>query len=322
MRIDLIEILDDFDWREFNDSYTHTYHNIGNDQVTRGMCVGEEKTEVVDMNKGRPCSYSSKTYSGGKVINTRIIKAPNNLSRRPGAECNGFTLRQLRAVMENIMRKLVAEEWTGFNNETLTLEEVSLYDVNCYIILPYTSRKKTYFVRALLSTAGARPPKCFVNRWWGELVMQFIQCLEQAVVDFRMNMNNTYYAHESMGEGSAADTPVWVCAYSNNQWSLGDTITENPKESGITKAMNVAKGHTITILDEKGVVFTQIWCVFELFLTLTESKDENTEGKLEDGLWAVYITHTHTYIYSSRLQSTREAKRDWNYFRWGNVRFW
>merc|ERR1740124_1175722 len=47
----------------------------------------------------------------------------------------------------------------------------------------------------------------------------------------------------------------------------------------------------MTILDKEAVVFTRIWCVFELFLTLIDAQQE--EG--EDGLWAVYTEHPHTY---------------------------
>jgi len=55
-RIDSIKILDNSDWREFNDSYTCTYHDISSNSRTEGMRYGEEKTEIVEMSKGRPSS--------------------------------------------------------------------------------------------------------------------------------------------------------------------------------------------------------------------------------------------------------------------------
>jgi len=91
------------------------------------------------------------------------------------------------------------------------------------------------------------------------------------------------------------DTPFWVCAYANNQWELGKDITKNPKDSGFTRAMLVANNRTITILDKEGIVFSRVWCVFELKLTLVDSKKENAEGKSKGGEWGIYTAHTHTY---------------------------
>ena len=68
------------------------------------------------------------------------------------------------------------------------------------------------------------------------------------------------------------DTPVWVCAYANNQHRLEDDITVDPRDSGFAKAMEVSKGRTITILDKEGVVFTRVWCVFELDMTLVSKR--------------------------------------------------
>ena len=69
-----------------------------------------------------------------------------------------------------------------------------------------------------------------------------------------------------------ADTPIWVCAYANNQHSLNDDITVNLRDSGFAKTMEVSKGRTITILDKDGVVFTRVWCVFELYMTLVAER--------------------------------------------------
>ena len=52
--------------------------------------------------------------------------------------------------------------------------------------------------------------------------------------------------------------PIWVCAYANNQWGLTEDITEDPKESTFTKAMEVARHWMVLILDEGGVTFKRI----------------------------------------------------------------
>merc|ERR1740124_999731 len=94
---------------------------------------------------------------------------------------------------------------------------------------------------------------------------------------------------------------------------------EDPKDYGFTKALRVAHGRIITILDKEAVVFTRIWCVFELFLTLIDVQREEGE---DDGVWAVYTAETHTranYYYhpniykgikiedSRKLEQPREA---------------
>jgi len=90
-----------------------------------------------------------------------------------------------------------------------------------------------------------------------------------------------------------ADTPIWICAYGNNQWDLSD-ITIDPRESGFTKAMKEAEGRTITILDNDGMVFTRIWCIYELYLTLGAPQEEMKKDAAERGLWTVYTAKKHT----------------------------
>jgi len=92
-----------------------------------------------------------------------------------------------------------------------------------------------------------------------------------------------------------ADTPVWVCAYANNKWALGGDITEDPRQSEFAKAMRIAKGRTISILDEEGTVFSRIWCMFQIFLTLMSSKGAMAEENSKNGFLSVYTTHTHIY---------------------------
>jgi len=96
------------DWKELNVGYTRNYYKMD----YKGMCEGDELTEFVKMDKPRKCSYSSKTNWKGEVIETRILKAApahNSPSRKPGAECNGITPRQQRAVIAMITRRCVTE---------------------------------------------------------------------------------------------------------------------------------------------------------------------------------------------------------------------
>jgi len=252
----------------------------------------EEKKEWVDMSKPRECAYNNK--NGEKII----LGAPlsKNPPSPPPVEERGITLRQLRAVMTNIIKRCVTEKWTNFKGELLSPNDVTLYDADKYVIRPFTVISKNSFVAHLPSTAGSQPPRFFVSHWWGESVKDFIACIEHAVKDFAKNDTDD---HDRRGGGMTIDTPVWVCAYGNDQWDLSD-ITEDPQESGFTRAMNIAKGRTITVLDKEGVVFTRVWCIYELHLTLIDYEGEgNVES--QEGVWAVYTAHKHTHCDRRRL---------------------
>jgi len=246
------------------------------------------------------------------VKKTRILKGSTKWwSRRPtkqGAEFNGITPRQLRAVMAMIVRRCEKEEWRDFKGNLLTPDKVTLYEVNRYVIKPFTIETQSSFVQSLPSTAGPQPPRFFVSHWWGETVSDFMKCIEQAIIDFRVN-DSDYGDQDSRGGGMTEDTPIWICAYANNQWLLSGDITKDPKESGFTKAMEVAEGRTITILDKEGIVFSRIWCIFELYLTLTNSQVGTAEENTKDGLWAVYTAHSHTFKLPDRLGGKEEERK-------------
>ena len=91
------------------------------------------------------------------------------------------------------------------------------------------------------------------------------------------------------------DTPIWVCAYANNQWELSNAISDDPKDSGFAKAMTVAQNRAITIVDKGAIVFKRIWCCYELYLTLIEAEQSEDEKEAKGGLWEIYTAHTHNY---------------------------
>jgi len=264
------------------------------DTDRHGMRIGEEKSVFIDMATPRPCSYN-KTYSMyDNVEETITIEAPSSYipsSTLPVEYC-GITLRQIRAVLANMERRCVEEGWTDRDGKLLTPEQVNFYHLNEYIIKLFTTEQKTSFVEALPTTTGPQLPRFFVNHWWGDLVRDSTACLERFVIDFQLNDNDE---HDARGGGMSNDTPFWMCAYANNQWELGKDTTKDPKESVFTRAMVVANNRTITILDKEGVVFSRVWCLFELFLTRVDSKKENAEGKSKGGEWGIYTAHTHTY---------------------------
>jgi len=110
------------------------------------------------------------------------------------------------------------------------------------------------------------------------------------------------------GGGINLDTPIWICAFANRQNDLASdgAITMDPSKSGFAKAMRIAQYRTISILDEKSVVFSRIWCTLELYLTLILAKEENKETKF-DGMWATYTSHPHVYTNEYGEEEDRHA---------------
>jgi len=289
-------------------------------ELTEGYYIHnktKKKKKWIRMDKKRPTYYYKnighhysfydrrRVYLSGKKSDPTIFKCFRK-KQHPltvPAEYRGMTLRQLRAVRANADRRCIEEGWTNYKGERLTPDQVSLYDINKYVILPFTIKTKLSFVSALPSTAGPQPPRWFVSHWWGEPIHQFIPCIEQLVADFKYNSRAE---HGMRGGGMNDDTPIWVCAYANNQWKLSDAITNDPKKSSFYRAMKAAQGRTVTIIDSKGIVFTRIWCIFELHLTLTDTQEEKDDDTSEVGVWASYTAKNHISEHQGKRQN-REA---------------
>lgn len=72
----------------------------------------------------------------------------SNEERNIPVEMRGITLRQLRAVKANIERRCIEEKWVSTNDwqTLLSPENVNLYDIDHYIIRPFTQDVKKSFV--------------------------------------------------------------------------------------------------------------------------------------------------------------------------------
>mmetsp|Transcript_89956 Transcript_89956/g.160104 ORF Transcript_89956/g.160104 Transcript_89956/m.160104 type:complete len:469 (+) Transcript_89956:125-1531(+) len=195
----------------------------------------------------------------------------------PETEMRGITLLQLAEVLKKLKKS--AEAWLASGGpkagQAIPAEEINLYDTTQYIILPATAPFKCSYVE-LVAKSPQRRPIFFVSHWWGEAVSLFYRCLEQHGEDRML----------------AQDAPYWVCAYANNQHSLGAAVTNNPTESSFYKALCLVEG-VISVVDAEGMVFTRVWCVFEVFHALM--------GNLKsDFKWDVYTAHDHHYCGDTR----------------------
>jgi len=263
--------------------------------------------EKVDMAEPRNCSYSNKTEwdkNQKKLVPKETVilgeEVPRMKSYTPmPVELRGITLRQLRAINVNIVARCEKEGWVNYEGKPLTPETVTLYDVNKYIVLPFTKNSQASFVETLPSTAGTQPPRFFVSHWWGEPFVHTLACLEQFVEDFSKNTNAS---HDAQGGGMTEDTPIWICIFANNQWNLDEAISIDPKDSSFTLALTgTCENRVISILDAGGNVFARVWCDFELHLTFTAQMKRSNTNKGSAGLWAVYTAHKHKFQARSGL---------------------
>lgn len=130
--------------------------------VKRTSRLGEDVSLSVQKRNRAINIYHTITTSGWNLHCFRSIPM----------EVRGITLRQLRAIIPLIKRRCEEEQWTrpvyknGYRNndvERVTIENATMYDVNRYIIKPFTEHSKKSFVETLPSTKGTQPPRWFVR---------------------------------------------------------------------------------------------------------------------------------------------------------------
>ena len=70
------------------------------------------------------------------------------------------------------------ERWFGGPNKDVpitSVEEVTLYDCNTYVILPATAEKECSMVELMASEE--QPPDYFCSHYWAEPILDFLKCL-------------------------------------------------------------------------------------------------------------------------------------------------
>lgn len=161
-------------------------------------------------------------------------------------EARAITLLQLRQVFKHIERRCVTEQWVDRLGNLLTPDKVTLYDTATHVIKPATLTRQCSLVE--LMATGPQRPAWFVSHWWGEPVGCFLRCLEQHAADHGLDSHTAY----------------WVCAYANNQHHVASDVTADPAESSFVKAIELAGGRVLTVLDEAGETYARVWCILEI----------------------------------------------------------
>lgn len=171
------------------------------------------------------------------------------------SEHRGITFSQLKQVFDFLKRH--CEKWYDLRGgQPLSLPAVNLHNTNDWVIKPSTRDRSCAFVELLAQKDQV--PNWFVSHWWGEIVADFLRCVE----------SHHQLRFPPPADGSAAGGEecgvYWICAYANRQHSLVQEVTADPRETSFYKALGLAKG-VLLILDEAGPAtpFTRIWCMFE-----------------------------------------------------------
>mmetsp|Transcript_17496 Transcript_17496/g.26173 ORF Transcript_17496/g.26173 Transcript_17496/m.26173 type:complete len:537 (-) Transcript_17496:77-1687(-) len=261
--------------------------------------------EWMDMSQPRHCSINRSRDGGGfKTVilgETRTRKTTSNgISSYVDipVELRGITPLQLKAIRKNATRRCNEEHWEDRDGNKVDPEKINLYVINTYVIKPFTEFTKKSLVESLPSTAGTQPPWWFGSHWWGDPFPNLCACIDALIKDFQWNMDES---EEARGGGMTMDTPIWICAFANNQWDLGSAVTSDPLESSFVKAMKEAHFRVVSFLDRDGIVFTRIWCAYELYIANVLRKKQLMNESESIGLWVVY-THTaeHEHAFDIR----------------------
>lgn len=153
-------------------------------ELIKGYKINWYSSEYIDMSQPRDAQYQklrSTERIGKDVQLTSRNKYEKKISskfcdpygyRSMPTEVRGITLRQLRAIIPLIKRRCEREQWTRpvykkgietTEKEKVTLENATMYDINKYIIKPFTEFSQKSFVETLPSTKGTQPPRWFVR---------------------------------------------------------------------------------------------------------------------------------------------------------------
>jgi len=166
----------------------------------------------------------------------------------------------------------------------------NLYEVVEEMVKPACAELRISYVELLRrlpgggETDGVRPDT-FVSHWWGEefpkLVRTLTRFAEARTTRLPWSMCSQPYRNPKTWA-------VWICAFANNQYAiehaLGDFSTGlTPRTAVMTSAFATALeavNDVVAVLDDRAIIYTRIWCCFELF-SVERLIPERKQKKLE-----------------------------------------
>lgn len=106
-------------------------------------------------------------------------------------ENRGISVKQLKQVLKEIKARCEVEKWKNYNNDILTPEIVTLYDIKEKIIIARSKEKQCSYVERIAT--GPQKPTKFMSHWWGDRVCSMVYCLDQYIKDRELSEDNTFF---------------------------------------------------------------------------------------------------------------------------------
>ena len=143
------------------------------------------------------------------------------------------------------------------------IKERSMYYVCSNIVKPLTEPFQLSFVELV----GPTGIQWFVSHYWGMPVRHFIDAIRK---------------HAQCCEGDWRGSAYWICTFSNSQWHVKDELGHGKwQESSFYLALRSpdCRGTTM-IIDEHVLPLQRIWCLFEVYQTISLSQSGCFQGLL------------------------------------------
>ena len=138
-------------WREGLLTETVTVEHWGNECVKLQMAIGEEEKEG---GKRAQAEWGWPVFSRDPAA---PVEAGCSITK---TEERGILLAQLVMVWMHVAEYCEAEGWADWQGNKLTSKKVSLYDLNTYLILPATMRKRCSYVEFVASRGAEAVLQC------------------------------------------------------------------------------------------------------------------------------------------------------------------
>ena len=138
-----------------------------------------------------------------------------------------------------------------------------MYYLCSNIVEPLTEPYQMSFAEVV----GPTKISWFISHYWGMPVRHFHDAIQK---------------HAQSYEGDNPAAAYWICTFSNSQWHVKDELGQGEwKNSSFYLALisSECKG-TAMIIDEQVLPLTRIWCLFEVYQTLSLSRSTNFQGLL------------------------------------------
>ena len=138
-----------------------------------------------------------------------------------------------------------------------------MYYVCSNIVKPLTEPFQLSFVELV----GPTSIQWFVSHYWGMPVRHFSDAIRK---------------HAQCLDGDWEDSSYWICTFSNSQWHVKEELGLGQwQNSSFYLALRSPECQgTTMIIDESVFPLQRIWCLFEVYQTISLSRSEHFHGLL------------------------------------------